>query len=669
MTTDSPPVSGFSPDQLFSRVCAAMLGLMAAVVLGSHLLLGAYLDRREAEARLVMEMSEEPGALRAVMTRIEWMATVEEPGARAALRAGVATELAAIAARLEARAEQAADLAPSRVETLALGLDAALARARAVTDAEPFGAAEAILLKARFAGDVLPYADLIDHRAAIALAASRQSVDLALLASALVGLVGLAVVGVTVALPARRRIRDWVARTREADQDNRFRLLHDPLTRMPNATYLHAYLSRKAAAAARSSTQTAVIRVDLDRFDMLHETLGPRTSDEIIRIVARRIQQILRGGDFAAHLGHDDFVVVASDLEDDSAAANIAQRIQLALENPFSVRGGAQRLGASLGVTLISDDDADADRILFNAERALSDAQSSGRGGISYFRPGLREQVERREKLYTELLAGLEKGELAPHFQPQIDLHTGGLAGFEALVRWEHPTRGLLSPADFLDLADETELTERIGEVVLARTLGAINAWDAAGFEVPRVGINFALAQLRNPRLIEKIKWEVERFDVEPARIAVEVLETVLIKSDADLVVRNLRGLASAGFHIELDDFGTGHASISNLRRFMVDRIKIDRSFIADIETSEEQRQLTASMIAMANALGIATLAEGVETEGAELALRALGCDQFQGYLVARPMSAADTFGWLRAFAGRAYGAAARAKAGDPNTP
>ncbi len=669
MTTDSPPVSGFSPDQLFSRACAAMLGLMAAVVLGSHLVLGAYLDRREAEARLVMEMSEEPAALRAVMTRVEQMAAVEDAGARAALRAGVATDLVAIAARLEARAGRAADLPNGQSETLAPGLEAALARARATADAEPFGAAEAIVFKARFAGEVLPYADLIDHRAAIALAASRQSLELALLASALVGLIGLAALGLAVALPARRRIRDWVARTSEADQDNRFRLLHDPLTRMPNATYLHAYLSRKAAAAARCPTQTAVIRVDLDRFDVIHETLGPRTSDEIIRIVARRIQQILRGGDFAAHLGHDDFVVVAGDLEDENAAANIAQRIQLALENPFSVRGGAQRLGASLGVTLISDDEADADRILFNAERALSDAQSTGRGGISYFRQGLREAVERRELLYTELLAGLEKGELAPHFQPQIDLRTGLLAGFEALVRWEHPTRGLLAPAAFLDLADETELTERIGEVVLARSLGAINAWDAAGFKVPRVGINFALAQLRNPRLIEKIKWEVERFDVEPARIAVEVLETVLIKSDADMVVRNLRGLASSGFHIELDDFGTGHASISNLRRFMVDRIKIDRCFIADIENSEEQRQLTASMIAMANALGIATLAEGVETEGAELALRALGCDQFQGYLVARPMSAADTFGWLRAFPGRGYEAAARAAAGDPNTP
>ena len=184
---------------------------------------------------------------------------------------------------------------------------------------------------------------------------------------------------------------------------------------------------------------------------------------------------------------------------------------------------------------------------------------------------------------------------------------------------------------------------------MLTRSLKALKAWDAAGLEVPRVGVNFALAQLGDPRLIEKIKWEAERFDVDPARIAIEVLETVLIKSDADIVVRNLRGLASAGFHVELDDFGTGHASIANLRRFMVNRIKIDRSFIAGIETSEEQQKLTASMIAMAHALGIGTLAEGVETEAARAVLRRLGCDQFQGFLVAQPMSpSAIRSRWLR---------------------
>jgi EAL domain-containing protein (putative c-di-GMP-specific phosphodiesterase class I) len=188
---------------------------------------------------------------------------------------------------------------------------------------------------------------------------------------------------------------------------------------------------------------------------------------------------------------------------------------------------------------------------------------------------------------------------------------------------------------------------------------------------VPRVGINFAMAQLRDPRLIEKIKWEVERHDVDPSRIAIEVLETVLIKTDADMVVRNLRGLASAGFHVELDDFGTGHASIANLRRFMVNRIKIDRSFIVGIEASEEQQTLTATMIAMAHALGIGTLAEGVETEAARATLARLGCDGFQGYLVARPMSLPASLVWLAGFRGFPHGPVSHGHAagGDPITP
>ena len=214
-------------------------------------------------------------------------------------------------------------------------------------------------------------------------------------------------------------------------------------------------------------------------------------------------------------------------------------------------------------------------------------------------------------------------------------------------------------------------MARRIGEVVLAQSLAAITAWDAEGLAVPKVGINFAMAQLRDPRLIEKIKWEVERNDVEPGRVAIEVLETVLIKSDEDLMVRNLRGLASAGFAIELDDFGTGHASIQNLRRFMVDRIKIDRSFVYGIEGSEEQQKLTASMIAMARALGITTLAEGVETAEAAAVLRRIGCDHFQGYHVAMPMSQAETFGWLRDFRPLALAAdsAPRPASSDPNMP
>jgi diguanylate cyclase len=440
---------------------------------------------------------------------------------------------------------------------------------------------------------------------------------------------------------------------------------------MPNAAYLDAFMARLVAGADRRQSQIAVLRIDFDRFKVLSENHGSRICEEVIRIAARRVAQSMRNGDFAAYLGQDDFVVVTGELDDPNDVAAIAARIQSALARPFSVRGGARRLTCSIGVTLMSDDEADPEQILANAGIALAEAQSEGPGTIRYFNEAQREEVERREELYAELLHALDHGEIIAYFQPQVDLATGAFTGFEALARWQHPRRGLLSPAAFLDFAEETDLTERLGEIVLERSLEAIKAWDEAGLHVERVGVNFALAQLRNPTLIEKIKWEVERFDIEPSRLAIEVLETVLIKSDTDIVVRNLRGLASAGFVIELDDFGTGHASISNLRRFMVNRIKIDKSFIFGIETSEEQQQLTGSMIAMARALGIETLAEGVETEVAQAMVRSLGCDHCQGYLVARPMAPADTFKWIRAAApaGAAAEVATPPASPRPNTP
>ena len=471
--------------------------------------------------------------------------------------------------------------------------------------------------------------------------------------------------------PARRRIGTWVARATDEAREHRFRLLHDPLTGLPNAAYLQAHLERIAAATARASTQTAVLRVDFDRFRALRDALGPRTTDDVLRIAAHRVRKALRTGDFAAYLGQDDFVVVAGELDDANDAAAIAGRIQAALSKPFSIRGGARRLTACVGVTLLSDDSPEAERVLANAEIALAAAQAAGTGHVRYFRDDLRRESERREALHAELLEGLDAEALVPFFQPQLDVATGALAGFEALVRWQHPRHGLLEPAAFLDLAEQTDLTERMGELVLTRSLKALKAWEAAGFEVPRIGVNFALAQLGDPRLIEKIKWETERLGVDPSRVAIEVLETILIKSDADIVVRNLRGLASAGFHVELDDFGTGHASIANLRRFMVNRIKIDRSFIAGIETSEEQQALTGSMIAMAHALGIGTLAEGVETEAALAVLRRLGCDRVQGYLIAQPMAERDALRWLGSFRPAPHGSARRGSGtgADPNTP
>ncbi len=658
MRSQPPSDHVFSPERVFARACARML-VAGMVVFGASHLAVAHIAMRQGDAlERAMNATATLAAARTSVVEIDRMAGMPDGAARETVRNRLLRDIEAIVAGPDAAG------APG-------GLGTASYLAQSIASRDGFASGEAAALKAVFGGRILPRLEQAAAEARDEAARAVETSQMAVIGSVAVNLIGAILILAAVALPAHRRIGDWVRRSREAEEDTRFQLLHDPLTGLPNRTYLDAYLLRIAAGAKRSGLQTAVLRLDLERFATLRDNLGPRDTDEIVRISARRIQQALRSVDLAAHLGQDDFVVVAGELEEANDAAAIAQRILNALSKPYSIRGGARRIECRIGVTLLSDDIPDPARVLSNAAIALTEAQNCGPGSVRYFRESMREEVERRETLFSDLLEGLDAGQLMPFFQPQIDLKTGAFAGFEALVRWQHPERGLLSPAAFLEFADETGLTERIGEVVLNASLGAIAAWDAAGLHVPKVGVNFALGQLRDPRLIEKIKWEVERCDVDPSRIAIEVLETVLIKSDQDMVVRNLRGLASAGFHIELDDFGTGHASISNLRRFMVNRIKIDRGFINGIESSEELRTLTASMVAMAGALGIETLAEGVETEEAQAVVRSLGFGQLQGFLIAKPMSLADTFTWLRAWQ-ETHGAAGDARAqaaGDPNTP
>jgi len=470
------------------------------------------------------------------------------------------------------------------------------------------------------------------------------------------------------------QLQDITAR-RKAEEGLHHIAFHDALTGLPNRRRFHEHLEA-ALQRAQADPQDAyaVMFLDFDRFKLINDSLGHSAGDEFLVQVARRIQASLRPQDVVARLGGDEFAVLVTHLEHERAAVHLAERLMEVLRLPFPVAGTELTTSASIGITFSALGYARTEDVLRDADTAMYKAKAAGKARYALFDASLHTEVADRLRLEGDLRHAIDDGLLSLAYQPICELGgiaPGRIAGFEALVRWSHPTQGLLTPVGFLDFAEAADLTERIGETVLSQTLAALTAWDAAGLDVPTVGVNFAMAQLRDPRLVEKIKWEVERHDLDPSRIAIEVLETVLIKSDEDLVVRNLRGLASAGFRIELDDFGTGHASIQNLRRFMVDRIKIDRSFVAGIEASEEQQALTAAMIAMAHALGIRTIAEGVETPEAEAALRRLGCDHFQGYLISRPMSQAETYGWLRARRPRESGAEppARPQRGDPNMP
>ncbi|WP_374755766.1 EAL domain-containing protein [Sulfitobacter mediterraneus] len=259
----------------------------------------------------------------------------------------------------------------------------------------------------------------------------------------------------------------------------------------------------------------------------------------------------------------------------------------------------------------------------------------------------MKKETRTRAELREEVAAALEAGQIQPWFQPQISTDTGQITGFEALARWSHPIRGLISPAEFLPAIEEAGLLERLAEVMMYHAFAALKAWDGASLDVPQVGVNFAGSELNNPRLTEKIKWELDRFDLTPDRLAVEVLETVVANSPDDVITRNINALGQLGCRIDLDDFGTGHASIASIRRFSVSRIKIDRSFVMKADRDPEQQRMISAILTMAERLGIETLAEGVETVGEHVLLAQLGCDHVQGFGIARPMPFEQTLDWI----------------------
>lgn len=402
----------------------------------------------------------------------------------------------------------------------------------------------------------------------------------------------------------------------------------------------------------RSGLPTGVVVLDIDGFRGVALRHGGAVADMLLTQVATRITDHLRDGDRLGRVGGDAFAVSLAPTRhlDPGGLERIALRLQDAASGDYAIDNATISLTLSAGACLAGKAcEPGADGLLQAAELAMETARAGGMGGLRLFSNRMKTQALARSELAMEIAEALENGQIRPWFQPQVSTDTGAVTGFEALARWEHPERGVLTPAVFLEPAAQAGLSERLSEVILFHALSAICAWDRAGHDVGSVGVNFSTEELRNPRLVEKIKWEVDRFDLAPERLTLEVLETVMCEDDDDTLARNIRALSRAGFGIDLDDFGTGHAAIANIRRFAVKRIKIDRGFIRGINTNDEQRLLVAAIVRMAESLGVEVLAEGVETLEEQSLVAQLGCGHIQGYGPARPMPFDDTLDWLGA--------------------
>lgn len=423
----------------------------------------------------------------------------------------------------------------------------------------------------------------------------------------------------------------------------------DPLPDLAEPTALITALDGSLGDAPRSGRATGCIVILLDDFDQLGDRHGRGALARIMRATADRLRAVLRDADLLARIDGGFAIAIGPTRRMDLAVViQLAARLQSALGMAISLDGTRVYVSASLGFCLDARSPEPTGAALYAAALvAAQEAATVGPGAIRAFTPGMEIRAADRSGLRATLIAALEGGQIRPHFQPQIAADTRRITGFEALARWHHPDRGVLMPADFLPLIEEAGLSERLSDVILTHALSALVAWQQAGIRVPSVGVNFSAADLRDPRFVDKLRWELDRYDLSPERLSVEVLETVVAETDDDIVVHNLVALSHLGCGIDLDDFGTGYAAIGNIRRFAVRRIKIDRSFVTRLDADDEQQKMVAAILSMARQLGLATLAEGVETEGELRVLDRLGCDDVQGYAVAQPMPFEETFDWM----------------------
>ncbi|NMG14738.1 EAL domain-containing protein [Aromatoleum bremense] len=416
---------------------------------------------------------------------------------------------------------------------------------------------------------------------------------------------------------------------------------HDELTGLPNRNLLADRLDQAIAQAARDGSEVAVLAVDLDNFRLVNDGLGHTCADQVLHAMGVRLLSCVREGDTAARMGSDEFVLVLPGVGADEAAYVVQQRIQVETTRPLDVDGQELVVSCSIGISLYPRDGGDRHTLMRNADAAMHAMKAAGRNGFRFFTAEMNRRVDQRLTMERELRQALAGGELLLHYQPQVDLVSGRITGAEALVRWQHPQRGLLTPVEFIPLAEETGLIVPIGEWVLGEACRQNQAWHTAGLAAGRIAVNLSARQLGETDLIALTGRVLAESGMTPARLEFELTESMAMQ-DVDKVMRVLCELKQLGVRTSLDDFGTGYSSLSYLQRFSVAALKIDRSFVHEVEADPGNAAMVATIIAMAHNLGLKTIAEGVET-AAELAwLRAHRCDEIQGYHFSRPLPAAE---------------------------
>lgn len=409
----------------------------------------------------------------------------------------------------------------------------------------------------------------------------------------------------------------------------------DALTGLSNRRHFEVELKTWLENLEKHGTEFAVLYIDLDRFKFVNDTLGHDAGDRLLVSVAKMLQELTDQSDLVARLGGDEYVVLKPLGESALNVSSLADEIVQRMQAPFSFDGKSTACSASVGVAIAKVNMANPEQVVTNADAALYHAKDQGKGRWSFFTEEMHAKSIATKQLASDLLLACERREFIPYFQPLIDAKTGRIASAEMLVRWSHPTKGILAPAAFLDTAAQIGILKRIDEIIFASLHGALTSLDAAGVDVPRVAVNVSAGRLADPSFVHDIKSS----GIRPDRLTVEILESVYLDRMGDVVRWTIDELDELGVTIALDDFGTGHASVSGLLEIQPSILKIDRHFIQPIVSDPSTRSLAASIVGIGKSLGMLVVAEGVETEEHAQIVCEMGCDYLQGFYFGRPMS------------------------------
>jgi len=437
------------------------------------------------------------------------------------------------------------------------------------------------------------------------------------------------------------------SRRREASLQHHF--THDELTGLPNRTMLMDRLGVALARSPRLATGVAVLCCDLDRFKVVNEGLGADAADQVLVQVAERLADSVRPGDTVARFGSDEFVLLCSDLASPRDAVVLSERVQDAVRAPIVVGDNELVVTLSIGIAYDELGVSRPEALVRDADAAMYRAKSSGRDRAEVFDDALRHRAMERLDTESGLRRAVDEGRLVVHYQPVIDLRDDRVSGFEALMRWEHPERGLLAPAEFMEVAEETGLIVPLGRHLFAEACQQTVTWQqGSASDDLGVYVNFSAAQLRHATVVQDVALVLDDTGIDPACVQVEVTEHVLL-DDEDVAVSQVAALRDLGVKIVIDDFGTGYSSLAYLRRFPVDLLKVDRSFVAGVNGGSGDAAIVRGVIDLAHRLGLTAVAEGVESNDQVETLRDLGCERAQGYLLGRPAAGPTQTAFLAA--------------------